>query len=208
MVKNMIINLTTKEVRELSSHPHVNWMGEGWVVVPLELENKVRSLVPHCKLRRNRYGEIVDVTEDNDARFPQLQAQKVVELSDARDNAIYGGITVDGKHYTLKMDDQFAIKSWADRARLGASVPYHSDSPTALCEVYSPGAFLEIATAAEEHVTYHMTYFNHLKVWALRAEVVGELAGITYGAQLPADLAQNMANVLAGGTAPGVEENV
>ena len=44
---------------------------------------------------------------------------------------------------------------------------------------------------------YHTTYFNHAKQWATRAKTADELAGIHYGAQLPEDLAANMAKVIA-----------
>ena len=44
---------------------------------------------------------------------------------------------------------------------------------------------------------YFTTYFNHAKQWATRAKTADELAGIHYGAQLPEDLAANMAKVIA-----------
>ena len=52
-------------------------------------------------------------------------------------------------------------------------------------------------TEADQINLYHTTYFNHAKQWATRAKTADELAGIHYGAQLPEDLAANMAKVIA-----------
>ena len=49
--------------------------------------------------------------------------------------------------------------------------------------------------AATAHKLYHTTYCNHLMAWARRA-AADELEGITYGAELPADLAANMEAIL------------
>ena len=49
-------------------------------------------------------------------------------------------------------------------------------------------------------VFYHRTYCNHVNAWIARAGL-DELAAIEYGAELPADLAASMAQIIqeAGG---------
>ena len=64
----MVINTSTKQVQTQSSHPHDNWMGEGWEVVPYELESKAMSLSPFMVILRNEAGEIVDFEADTAAR--------------------------------------------------------------------------------------------------------------------------------------------
>ena len=63
--------------------------------------------------------------------------------------------------------------------------------------MFSAADINAIAEAAIAHKLYHTTYFNHAKQWATRAKTADELAGIHYGAQLPEDLATNMAQVIA-----------
>ena len=62
--------------------------------------------------------------------------------------------------------------------------------------------FTALAQAATAHVFYHRTYCNHLNAWIKRADLA-ELDSISYGAELPADLAASMAEIIkaAGGGA-------
>ena len=52
-----------------------------------------------------------------------------------------------------------------------------------------------IAQASVAHIIDHTTYCNHLFEWIRRADAA-ELAGITYGAELPDDLAAHMQEIL------------
>ena len=61
--------------------------------------------------------------------------------------------------------------------------------------VYPAADILAMGEAATAHKLYHTTYCNHLMAWARRA-TADELEGITYGAELPADLAANMEAIL------------
>ena len=82
-------------------------------------------------------------------------------------------------------------------------MPYHADGE--LCRMYPAEEFAVLAQAAMAHVFYHRTYCNHVNAWIARAEAE-ELAGITYGAELPEDLAASMAAILEAGG--GVEDAV
>ena len=99
------------------------------------------------------------------------------------------------------------VAAWTEMAQINLNValeavkagaegyPYHADGE--LCRVFSAADINAVAAAAVAHKLYHTTYFNHAKQWATRAKTADELAGIHYGAQLPEDLAANMAKVIA-----------
>ena len=115
--------------------------------------------------------------------------------------AIYAGIDVGGSHYSLTEHDQTEIMAHYTTVKEGAkAVPYHADGE--LCRMYPAEEFTALAQAATAHVFQHRTYCNHVNAWIKRAGLE-ELQGITYGAELPADLAENMAAIIqaAGGGA-------
>ena len=49
-----------------------------------------------------------------------------------------------------------------------------------------------MARAATAHKLYHTTYYNHLAAWVRRCESAEEVSAITYGAELPEDLAEHI----------------
>ena len=74
-----------------------------------------------------------------------------------------------------------------------AGYPYHADG--ALCRMFSAAEIGAVGQASIAHKLYHTTYCNHLFAWIRRA-TAAELAGITYGAALPEDLAASMQALL------------
>ena len=113
--------------------------------------------------------------------------------------AIYAGIDVGGSHYSLTEHDQTEIMAQYTTVKEGAkAVPYHADGE--LCRMYQAEEFTALARAATAHVFWHRTYCNHVNAWIQRADLQ-ELARIVYGADLPEDLAENMAEIIktAGG---------
>jgi len=131
----------------------------------------------------------------------QVQADKLAEINAGCDAAIAAGCGVtltDGTegHISLTLPDQINL-STAQAAILagGTGYAYHLDG--ALCEIYSAADIAIMAKAATAHVLYHQTYCNHLRAWAKRCETAAEVQAITYGAELPEDLAAHTAAVLA-----------
>lgn len=125
----------------------------------------------------------------------QVRAAKRQEAGLACSAAIYAGIEVSGERYSLTEHDQTELMAQYTLVKEGAeAVPYHADGK--LCRMYPAQEFAALARAATAHVFYHRTYCNHLNAWIARADLE-ELKGITYGAQLPEDLAAHMAGVLA-----------
>lgn len=129
-----------------------------------------------------------------------VRADKLQELSDACNAAIVAGCDVtlaDGtvEHFALEETDQINLNAAYTACRQGATeYPYHADGQ--LCRLYSAADIIAIGDAATAHKLYHTTYCNHMMMWARRVETADELSDIVYGAELPGDLAANMARVL------------
>ena len=129
----------------------------------------------------------------------QVREAKKEEIGLACSAAIYAGIDVGGKHFSLTEHDQTEIMAQYTFVKEGAeAVPYHADGE--LCRMFTAQEFSEISTAATAHIFYHRTYCNHVNAWIARAGL-DEVEAITYGAELPEDLAASMAAIIeaAGG---------
>jgi len=133
--------------------------------------------------------------------LPERRLSKLQEIAAACAMAIAAGFDVqltDGntEHYSLTETDQINLSAAVAAVQAGAQVyPYHADGT--LCKLYQAADIVSIGTAATEHKLYHTTYCNHLNAWIRRAESFAELDAISYGAALPADLADNMAAIIA-----------
>ena len=137
----------------------------------------------------------------NQPDISALREDKATELSEACHSAIVAGVDVtlsDGYvgHFSMEETDQITLTTAYNAVQTGATgYPYHADGQ--LCKMYPAADIIAISGAATAHKLYHTTYCNHLMAWARRAETVDELAGITYGAELPEDLAADMAEVMS-----------
>lgn len=131
----------------------------------------------------------------------QVREAKKEEIGLACSAAIYAGIDVAGKHYSLTEHDQTEIMAQYTFVKEGAeAVPYHADGE--LCRMFTAAEFTAISEAATAHIFYHRTYCNHVNAWIARAGL-DEVEAITYGAELPEDLAASMAAIIeatGGGT--------
>jgi len=141
----------------------------------------------------------------NPKTLEELREEKLAELSAACNAAIRAGMDVEtshGKeHFSLQETDQINLSTALAAVQSGAAgYPYHADG--ALCRMFTAEEIQTLAQAATAHKLEHTTYYNHLSAWVRRAGEA-ELPGITYGVDLPEDLAANMAAILAaaqGGT--------
>lgn len=144
---------------------------------------------------------LLRATEEIEAdRLPGLKAAKLSALSAACNAAITVGCDVTlasgAGHISLTAEDQINLTNAAAAVEGGAEAyPYHLDGE--LCALYSAADIMAMAQAATAHKLYHTTYYNHLAAWVRRCETVEELSAVTYGAELPEDLAANMAAILA-----------
>lgn len=134
-------------------------------------------------------------------RLPLLKTAKLTELSTACNAAITAGCDValsdcSTGHISLTAEDQINLTNAAATVEGGAEAyPYHLDGQ--LCTLYPAVDITAMAQAATAHKLYHTTYYNHLAAWVRRCEASEEVQGITYGTDLPDDLAANMAAILA-----------
>lgn len=126
------------------------------------------------------------------------RAAKHEEISAASEAAIKAGMDVETtqgtEHFSLEETDQINLKTATDDVKAGAAFyPYHADGE--LCRIFTAAEINAIGEASKAHKLYHTTYCNHLFDWIRRADAA-ELAGITYGAELPEDLAAHMQEIL------------
>lgn len=126
------------------------------------------------------------------------RAAKHAEISAASEAAIKAGMDVETtqgtEHFSLEETDQINLKTATDDVKAGAAFyPYHADGE--LCRIFTAAEINAIGEASKAHKLYHTTYCNHLFDWIRRADAA-ELAGITYGAELPEDLAAHMQEIL------------
>ena len=126
------------------------------------------------------------------------RAAKHAEISAASEAAIYAGMDVETtqgvEHFSLTEKDQINLTTAKNAVDKGAAAyPYHADDVR--CRIFTADEINAIAQASVAHIIYHTTYCNHLFDWIRRADAA-ELAGITYGAELPDDLAAHMQEIL------------
>lgn len=144
----------------------------------------------------NRY-----IIEAKAQEKPTAQDLKIAELKQVCNAAITGGIAVEtsqgSEHFSLTPEDQINIQNLALQIAAGApGALYHADG--ALCRRFAAEEIGVVTESAVRHVTYHTTYFNHLKAWVERTNDPVELQGIFYGANLPEDLKEHMNALLSG----------
>ena len=134
-------------------------------------------------------------------RLPDLEtvrAAKTAEMSAACNAAITAGMDVETtqgtEHFSLQETDQINLTAAVTAVQQGAAgYPYHADGE--LCRMFTAAEIGAVGEASIAHKLYHTTYCNHLFAWIRRA-TASELTGITYGAELPEDLAASMQALL------------
>lgn len=175
-------------------------------LLPDGTENSALETDDGIPLYRWDGSQVVPRTEEEIAadRVPPLdavRAAKLSELSAACNAAITAGCDVtlsdcSTGHISLTAEDHINLTNAAAAVEGGAAAyPYHLDGQ--LCALYPAVDILSMAQAATAHKLYHTTYYNHLAAWVRRCEAVEDVQGITYGMDLPDDLAENMAAILA-----------
>jgi hypothetical protein len=130
----------------------------------------------------------------------QVRAAKKAEIGQACSAAIFAGVTVGGKNYSLADRDQQNINFLFTQALQDTAVSYHADGE--LCRTYPPDEFALIGAAAASHVTFHTTLINHYNRWLDGMDDIDAIAAVTYspernGADLPQELFENFAHVIS-----------
>ena len=127
----------------------------------------------------------------------QLRINALERISGKCSAAIYAGVTVNGKHYSLSLVSQQNLKTAQDKITAGAtSVIFAADSeePT----VHTAEQITAISNAAYEWGVVNTSYYAKLQKWIARETDAAILNAIDYGSMLPNDLMTELATLLSG----------
>lgn len=164
-------------------------------------KGQIDDLLVNCKITVADYLTIFPITEENpvtEETITLLQTGKLNELRNVCNNAIEAGVDVTTsnsgdttEHFSLDSYDQNNITNMFYSVMAGVEeYPYHADGKE--CTTYTKADIVAIYVAAQSMITYHTTYNNMLRVLVKRTNDAETLAGITYGMELPQDLAAMM----------------
>ena len=104
---------------------------------------------------------------------------------------IYGGVTVDGKHYTLSKNEQDALAIAQTKVDKGATSVIYGDGLTDAATITA------ISAAAYEWGVVCTTYYAYLKQYIAAETDVDKLAAVTFGMALPDSYMQQLAALLS-----------
>ena len=161
-------------------------------------KEQVDELLTNCKITVADYLTVFPVTKETpmtDEAMTMLRTAKLNGLRNICNNAIVAGVDVTTsnsgdttEHFSLDSYDQNNITNMFYSVMAGVEeYPYHADGKE--CTTYTKADIVAIYVAAQSMITYHTTYNNMLRVLVNRTADVETLAGITYGMELPQDLA-------------------
>lgn len=175
----------------------------GWAEITPRYQSVWTAYKPFVDLTVNDAGEITGMVkgEEIGPDLGTVAPAKLTELSTACNTAITNGCDVilsggTAGHISLTAEDQINLSTAMTAVEQGATgYPYHLDGE--LCAIFPAADILLLAQAATAHKLWHTTYYNHLAAWVRRCETAAEVQAITYGCDLPADLAENMTAILA-----------
>lgn len=105
--------------------------------------------------------------------------------------AIYAGVTVDGKHYTLSKNEQDALAIAQTKVDKGATAVIYGDGLTDAATITA------LSQAAYEWGVVCTTYYAYLKQYIAAETDVDKLAAIDFGKALPDSYMQQLAALLS-----------
>lgn len=98
----------------------------------------------------------------------------------------FDAILSDGEnhHFSLTIQDQLNLITLSSMVAAGETIiPYHADGE--LCKGYSVEDITTIINTATSFKTYHVTYFNSLKVYIDSMNDINEVNNVVYGIDIP-----------------------
>lgn len=173
-------------------------------------KEQIQELLKNNKITVAEYLTVFPITEENpvtDEMLDMLRANKLSELRTICNSMIESGVDVqtsnsgdETEHFSLDSYDQNNITNMFYSVMAGIEeYPYHADGKD--CTTYSKEDIVALYVAAQSTITYHTTYNNMLRALVTRTDDVEILSAITYGMDLPEDLAATMqANIAAAQT--------
>jgi hypothetical protein len=139
----------------------------------------------------NNYLEepIIETIEEPTINF--IKNSKLKEMSYNCNKTITNGFDItlsDGNsyHFSLTTQDQLNLITLATMVESGETqIPYHADGEP--CKFYSTLDIKAIIDKATEFKTYHISYYNSLKIYINSMETMEEISEVTYGIEIPAE---------------------
>lgn len=131
----------------------------------------------------------------------KAREEKLADISDACGALIVAGVDVtfregDTEHFNLSIEDQSNINNLFRVVELGGTeFPYQADG--GVCRVYTKEEIVAIYIAAQSLITGQTTYHNALKAWVQTMETREQIEAVTYGMELPAEYAAQVAEKMA-----------
>ncbi|MDY4495025.1 MAG: hypothetical protein SPE24_09165 [Erysipelotrichaceae bacterium] len=133
--------------------------------------------------------ELPQIDSDEEVTIEYVKAVKSAEMSATCNKIITNGFDVilsDGEnhHFSLTIQDQLNLITLSSMVAAGETViPYHADGE--LCKGYSVEDITTIINTATSFKTYHVTYFNSLKVYIDSMNDINEVNNVVYGIDIP-----------------------
>lgn len=134
------------------------------------------------------------------ATIDYVRATKIAEMKYICNKVIENGIDVklsDGNihHFSLTTQDQLNLITLQSMIAAGeTSIPYHADGE--LCRYYSVDDISIVIEAATAHKTFHVTYFNSLKVYISELDDIYTASEIQYGIDIPVEYQSDILKAL------------
>lgn len=145
--------------------------------------------------------EETPVVDPNEAvTVDYVKSTKIAEMNYICNKVIENGIDVllsDGNvyHFSLTTQDQLNLITLQSMIAAGeTSIPYHADGE--LCRYYSVEDISRVMDSATAHKTFHVTYFNSLKVYINALESIADISAVQYGADIPAEYQSDILKAL------------
>ena len=126
---------------------------------------------------------VIDVTP--------LRTAALERISGKCSAAIYAGVTVNGKHYTLSKNEQDALAIAQTKVDKGATAVLYGDGLT------DAATITELSQAAYEWGIVCTTYYAYLKQYIAAETDVDKLAAIDFGKALPDSYMQQLTALLS-----------
>lgn len=139
-----------------------------------------------------------------------VKASKIAETSAVCNKVIETGIDVvlsDGEthHFSLTTQDQLNLITLSSMIAAGETmIPYHADGE--LCKYYSVEDISTVMDTATAYKTYHVTYFNSLKVYINASDSIDGVSSIQYGVEIPEEYQSDILKAMVAAMLGGDEE--
>ena len=104
----MIINKETGDIQSMSHAQGFNWMGEPWVFVPQELQDKALKLAPFVKLKFDKDGNLKDLVDNGKRPKPEPQPDLMEFLHGLYEGFANAGFTGDARELGSSIGESMA----------------------------------------------------------------------------------------------------